>query len=288
MKGIVVGWALTLAAVCTSASANDAQNCAEIKQSAKRLACFDAQGKQPAPIRVQPEVKAAVSSVLKTLRKMNSDTSIGINMRDYAALVRDSSADIDEGLRSVPDGGFKAAALQAKQAYIDANTLWSSCFTLEFRSLWLEHSDDLLKKYSIEAFLFRSRTGDRFAKTYDMDKMAFLSPIWAKAKYLTEEADALSSTPTKKSVIQDATLPVDSAPVATASQVSDFDPPHAMVVARDFVGGTYATQNYAAPRVSGPVAGVAVSAYEFQNGWARVSPKDAKPQWLPINELNGA
>jgi hypothetical protein len=298
MKGIIVGCALMLAGVCADASASDASNCAEIKQSAKRLACFDAQAKQPTPIRVQPEVKTAVGSILKTLRKMDSATSIGINMRDYAALVRDSSADIDEELRSVPDGDFKDAALQAKQAYIDANTLWSSSFTLEFRSLWLEHSDSLLKKYSINAFLFEAGAGNSFAKTYDMDKTAFLSPIWAKAKSLTEKADALSSTPAKKSAIQQAPLPTVSGvkhevepqqqkiTSPTGFPLSDLSPPTTMIVEKDFTGGTYSEANYSSARWPGSIAGTKVGIYESRDGWARVTPKDATEQWLPINRLS--
>lgn len=110
----------------------DGQNCAAIKSSTVRLACFDSLSKQSTTRRTSGETKAAIADVLKTLRKLDSATSIGINIRDYSVLVRDSSADIQEDLRQVPDGDFKDKATEATQANIDANTLWARSFSDEY------------------------------------------------------------------------------------------------------------------------------------------------------------
>jgi len=121
----------------------------------------------------------AAESVMKALRRLESATEIGITLRDYSQLLVTETANIDEGLRSVPDGPFKNAVMKSRQAYIDARVLWSLSIVSTYVSVFQSSAEPMFRLYGIDPSELYNTSN--FRKTSDIPKVIFLSPIWLAA-----------------------------------------------------------------------------------------------------------
>lgn len=176
----------------TTYAAADPAQCAGIKQDKKRLECFDSTVKVSRVVAKNGNTIYA-DEALKALRKIAGATEIGVSMRDYSQLVLDAASTCDEALRKLPDSDFKSAALESRQAFIDARTLWGSMFDSQYVSVFLKYNDSLISKYQIDSNVLEKLRSLEFAKTIDMPKGIFLSPVWKAAKEHLGEAEKLAA-----------------------------------------------------------------------------------------------
>ena len=135
------------------------------------------------PVRLSPQAKAAARDALKALRKMAGATEIGINFQEYGSRVIDAKADVEEGLRQLPDGELKTEISLAMEAYADAGMAWNGMIRYDFMLLNFEPGATLQKKYSIPV--------DRSLGDPVMTRNAVLSTIWQAARAHLDKADAL-------------------------------------------------------------------------------------------------
>lgn len=121
---------LALCIISATASANDA-DCKKIRDSAKRLACFDQRELNSTTADKDEKFLDAANKVLRALKRMGSRTSAGISYRDYSPALADVIYEIDEFQSSAyatANVQFADAILEAKRDYEMAGTVWSFKF----------------------------------------------------------------------------------------------------------------------------------------------------------------
>ena len=124
-------------------------------------------------------VLSAADSIMRSLRRLNSATSVGITMRDYSQLVVTESAVIDEAMRSVPRGPFEDHVRRARDAYIDARKVWSEAFESTYADIFEISISPILRRYQFDtSSLGKTPMG---MKTSSLTLSRYLSPIWAAA-----------------------------------------------------------------------------------------------------------
>jgi len=133
--------------------------------------------------RLTPQAKAAAREALKALRKMAGATEIGINFQEYGSRVIDAKADVEEGLRQLPDGELKTEISLAMEAYADAAKAWNEMLRYDFMLMQYEPAPTLQKKYSIP---IETIAGDPIIK-----RNTTLSTIWQAARIHIDKADSL-------------------------------------------------------------------------------------------------
>lgn len=162
--------------------AEDRATC--LKEAVRASAGAPASSSARAPARSKPAsrqdvVLAAADSIMRSLRRLNSATSVGITMRDYSQLVVTESAIIDEALRSVPRGPFEDHVRRARDAYIDARKVWSEAFDSTYASIFEISISPILRRYQFDtSSLGKTPMG---MKTSSLTLSRYLSPIWTAA-----------------------------------------------------------------------------------------------------------
>src|SRR5262249_44123796 len=127
--------------------------------------------------------KTAARDALKALRKMAGATEIGINFQEYGSRVIDAKADVEEGLRQIPDGDLKTEISLAMDAYADAAKAWNEMIRYDFLMVKFEPGATFQKKYSIPV---DTSIGDPI-----MRRNVVLSTIWQAARAHLERAESL-------------------------------------------------------------------------------------------------
>jgi hypothetical protein len=134
-------------------------------------------------VRLSPQAKTAARDALKALRKMAGATEIGINFQEYGSRVIDAKADVEEGLRQIPDGDLKTEISLAMDAYADAAKAWNEMIRYDFLMVKFEPGATFQKKYSIPV---DTSIGDPI-----MRRNVVLSTIWQAARTHLERAESL-------------------------------------------------------------------------------------------------
>lgn len=85
----------------------------------------------PTVITWTPAQHQAAQDALKSLRRLHAAATIGVTSHDYHDRLIDTSADVAEDLRQVPQdpGPVYKNISDAMQAYVDASTLWEKVTT---------------------------------------------------------------------------------------------------------------------------------------------------------------
>lgn len=162
----------------------------------------------------------AVETALKSLRKLQAATEVGVSLTSYQNRLIDTKADVDEALRSIPPGSISNAIQTAMQSYQDASTFWSACIQLQHRYDIINATEPILNKYGLvlnregplppdgpppaaDATVeeLKQQVDDGLAALVvagninDTDQNRILSAIWANASRCISEAKWPSSLP---------------------------------------------------------------------------------------------
>ena len=209
------------------------QACEKLKRADDRATCLReavkavAASPMPAPAaakapKPQELAVSAAESVMKALRRLGSATEVGITFRDYGQLLVTELANIDEGMRSVPDGPFKEAVLKSRQAYLDAREMWSDSIQGTYVSTFRISAEPVFRRYGIDMSALED---SNFRKTSSIPKVIFLSPIWAAAgrHAITAEtaAASLMNPPQANRVPQPNPQPLVTATPTPAAEASE-------------------------------------------------------------------
>jgi hypothetical protein len=88
---------------------------------AELLSCLSTSSAGSAP----PQDPALVSEALKTLRKVQAATEVGMNMSDYSKLVVEAKAAVNDALSALSDTDLKKEIEVTMQAYADGLTVYN-------------------------------------------------------------------------------------------------------------------------------------------------------------------
>lgn len=140
------------------------QHQAASSKSAGKRPAKKANSTQPKPGLIDTQ-RAAAEAVLKSLRKLDAATEVGVSFEDYHTRLIDTKADVNEGLRALPDGPLKAVLSDAMQAHQDASTFWNECVSLKNRGdIHAGASGPILKKYGLSLPTLGQREEDAAEK----------------------------------------------------------------------------------------------------------------------------
>jgi hypothetical protein len=145
----------------------------------------------PKPARSSTDYAAA----LRSLRKLEGATEVGINFQEYGRRLVDVKAEVDEALRGAPEGGATIEIRSALQAYVDAGQAWGELQQRRSRypSLFPDNdamADALQKKYSIPTETVNT-SGGSIPPFRAMSQNVVLSTIWKAAKNHIQQAENL-------------------------------------------------------------------------------------------------
>lgn len=79
-----------------------------------------------APAAVAIVSSPAVLDAMKSLRKLDAATEVGITRADYGPLLVTAKADVNAALDELPDGPQRTAISATMDAYADASTAWEA------------------------------------------------------------------------------------------------------------------------------------------------------------------
>ena len=113
-------------------------------------------------------------------------------MQEYNRRVVDTKADIDEKLAVIPEGELKSEIRLAMQAYVDANTIWSTEAATDFMNgrvvlMDFEPVRSILAKYNVPP----EYNGQRIGSSRLADQKKALSIIYQDASIHLEKATDL-------------------------------------------------------------------------------------------------
>ena len=101
--------------------------------------------------RLTPAQVAAIEDALKTLRKLDAATKVGVTQTSYQDRLIDAKAQVDEDLPLITGDVICTSISDSMQAYQDASIFWSECLQLKSRSsIKYGESGKILKKYQID------------------------------------------------------------------------------------------------------------------------------------------
>lgn len=164
--------------------------CVAIKDSTKRLKCYDsAQKNDGAGAALKGKQNAAAESALKALRKLRSAAQMGVSLRDYGQLIMEQITSVDEDLISIPNGELKSAIEQSKLAYIDAKDVWSGMINAQYINVFVSVYKPNYSKYDIDPKYSALLDSAGSARSTDINKSYILGPIWAAGAKSLEQAE---------------------------------------------------------------------------------------------------
>lgn len=119
-------------------------------------------------VRLSPPAKQKLTSrqiefaksALKSIRKLEAATKVGVSYNDYNSRLIDTQADVDEYTRELPKSNIRNEIEQAMKTYVSAGALWKSYMRIDIT-------------------VGGNSTGD------------FLNRAWAQAKEHTRKAEKL-------------------------------------------------------------------------------------------------
>lgn len=101
----------------------------------------------PTPDTVMPAARRAYTA----LRKLADASQLGLPYPQYASLLLETKANIDEACRALPEGGLKAEITQAMETYADAGRAWAAMAATGALPIAADPGLSLMNKYNIPA-----------------------------------------------------------------------------------------------------------------------------------------
>jgi hypothetical protein len=102
-----------------------------------------------APATPDPQLRLA-SQVYQALRKLNDAAKIGLPYPQYANLLIETKATVEDALAKLPETAVKGEATSALEAFVDAGQAWSVGLPNGLLPLATEPGATLAKKYAIK------------------------------------------------------------------------------------------------------------------------------------------
>ena len=107
---------------------------------------------------VEDSERKTKRQIVAVLKKMESYTEVGINLRNFSAKLLDVNAELSRELSTLPDSEFTKRAKNVMLVYKDCSSFWSSSIEYDGQSCWAtdydgdyfgsEFADLLPEKYS--------------------------------------------------------------------------------------------------------------------------------------------
>lgn len=185
--------------------ADTSADCNKIKNSTKRLACFDNQQKGKIQLaneekaRIEEEKKkseflSAAQTCLSALRKLEAKVSTGISYRDYYTPLADLKYEIESFVRSSNNDynkEFSNHIIKAWGHYQMAGEIWSIKFSGRYVNDDMAITQELVNDYP-QSSSYTSSVGNIQIIKYNR----MLSIIWGAAKDEIDSAEkAMNPTP---------------------------------------------------------------------------------------------
>ncbi len=147
----------------------------------------------PTALQPAPTPDAAIAQGRKAymaLRKLSAGAQARSASTQYAALLAEARAVVDEAFATMPDGEIKTSLAKAIEAFTDAGQAWGAAMNIGVIPLAAEPGATLMKKYSIKPAVNALGQEDRLL----LD--AALTAIWAVgSKELDSVAPLLKLNP---------------------------------------------------------------------------------------------
>lgn len=139
-----------------------------------------------------PQSSAAADAALKALRKIDGAvTQVGVSFVQYHSLLIEAQAQVNEALRTLPDGELKREMNAAMEAYNDAGQVWNQKINGTL-TLWAndEKSRVLMQKYHLQPSPIRFETGVIVGNGIDAEVAQ--QRIWSEARKHLSRASSLA------------------------------------------------------------------------------------------------
>ncbi|MFN2517263.1 MAG: hypothetical protein ABR556_13730, partial [Pyrinomonadaceae bacterium] len=126
---------------------------------------------------------------LKSLRKVDAATQVGVSYVQYGSLLIDAQAQVNEALPLLPNTQFKNEIKMAVEAYNDAYLAWQIAnkqgFIISPAPSGLIDSTELVRKYSLPPSVFSS------GESIYVIREDALTTIWRAARTHIDRASSL-------------------------------------------------------------------------------------------------
>ena len=136
--------------------------------------------------------RSSANQALKSLRKLEAATEVGLTSSTYSERLIDTKADVQENLRVLPESLLKKEISLSLEAYIDARTAWDTFIEIPYYEVAINSLKraKLVDKYSIPKHL--QYAGDDGLKKVDkFNTGQVLGYIWQAASEHLSKAEAL-------------------------------------------------------------------------------------------------
>jgi hypothetical protein len=135
--------------------------------------------------------ESAASDALKSLRKVEAATQVGVSYMQYNSQLIEAQTQVNEASRELPDGDLKREIQATMEAYTDAGRVWNRKIQGDV-TLWANDSESkaLMQRYKIQASPIRFETGVVVGNGVKAD--VALQKIWSEARAHLDRASSLN------------------------------------------------------------------------------------------------
>ena len=109
-----------------------------------------AEAAKPTPTATPDQSLRTASQIQQVLRKLNDAAKIGLPYPQYASLLVETKAFVEERLAQLPENALKGESALALEAYLDAGQAWSAGLATGLLPLASEPGATLYKKYDLK------------------------------------------------------------------------------------------------------------------------------------------
>ena len=100
--------------------------------------------------------KTAADNALKSLKKIEAATQVGVNYQQYGQLVIDAKAQVNEAASVLPDRDLKKELNATMEAYTDASQAWSTKVSSLSLKPDTEPGATLMRRYNLKTHSFKA------------------------------------------------------------------------------------------------------------------------------------
>jgi len=134
-----------------------------------------AQSAKPTPTATPDAHLRAAQQIYVALRKLNDAAKLGLPYPQYANLLIETKASVEDRLAQLPENAIKGACTAALEAYLDAGQAWGAGLATGVLPLATEPGASLGKKYAIKPGVNQLGVEDH------LRLQTALSTIWQEA-----------------------------------------------------------------------------------------------------------
>ena len=154
-------------------------------------------------LKLAPSQKTALLSALKSLRKLQTATEVGLSLDAYRTRLIDAKADIEENLIGVPNCEAKKHITRALDAYQDASVAWADCLENggDWEILRQGETGRIVKKYKLDEgnkpqwnWNIEGTTGLSEDALREIASRAIPSSIWGIASDLVKQSETITKS----------------------------------------------------------------------------------------------